>query len=77
MILDTIGRPETVLSFDDELFNETTSDIFVVFGLGTVLENVVDEGFAEFLVQELERFLNLWKFDIFVLDGVDEMTAFE
>jgi hypothetical protein len=77
MILDTIGRPETVLSFDDELFNETTSDIFVVSGLGAILENVVDEGFAEFLLKELEGFLNLWKFDIFVLDGVDEVTAFE
>ena len=77
MILDTIGRPETVLSFDDELFNKTTSDIFVVSGFGAVLEDVVDDGFAEFLVKELEGFLNLGKFDNFVLDGVDEVTAFE
>jgi hypothetical protein len=77
VILDTIGRPETVLSFDDELFNETTSDIFVVSGFGTVLEDVVDDGFAEFLVKEQEGFLNLGKSDIFVLDGVEEVTAFE
>jgi hypothetical protein len=77
MILNTIAGPETVFPLDDKLFNKATSDIFVIFDLRAVLENVVHDRFAVFLVKELERFLDLWKFDIFVLDGVDEVAGFE
>ncbi len=77
MILNTIAGPDTVFPLDDKLFNKATSDIFVIFYLRTVLENVVHDRFAVFFVKELERFLDLWKFDIFVLDGVDEVPAFE
>ena len=38
---------------------------------------MVDDWFAKFLVEEREGFLYFWKLDIFMLDGVDELSAFE
>ena len=77
IVIISITHKQANLLFHEKLFYESASDIFVIFCLGTVLNNVVNFGAASFFVIELQGFLYLWKLYIFLFNGVDEMTTLD